>query len=160
MSNYVPTAPFTLVLLGSSAEGWLIPGKFSRPGLHLLAATLYYGNQKWQRWQMKSKLKIVCNWTLSRGPQGGFWVSHLVTPWKPGCFSPLASWLGSTRGAWPLREDCPLGWNPPLHSRRCYRARAQTILSLATLQRLLSTCLGSKSLRTPWLPPRLRPWDS
>ena len=116
-----------------------------------MAATLCYGDRSWRGWQGRWRLGALCNWTLSHGPQGEFWASHLVTPWKPGCFSPLASWLGSTRGAWPLREDCPLGWNPPLHSRRCYRARAQTILSLATLQRWLTVCLGSKSLKTPLL---------
>ena len=29
VSNYGPTASFTLMFLGSSAEGWLTPGQFS-----------------------------------------------------------------------------------------------------------------------------------
>jgi hypothetical protein len=72
VSNYSPTVPFTLALLESSTDLHL---KNFRSSLELQSkvATLYYGNQRWQRQQKKSKLKTACDQTLSHGQRGRFW---------------------------------------------------------------------------------------
>ena len=79
-------------------------------------------------------------------------MNHFITPWRPKCSFPLASWLRAIRCAWLPRKNCPLNWAPLLPSLKCYREQMNlTILSLAASWRLLSTCLGSKSLKIPLL---------